>query len=145
MNERQEKIISKHTDRQRITKMKITIICLLFAMVDARPHKRHTTGQLIEKQNPDGHQFSDVAWLFANHRNKLPSRRTRRKKVNSEKILAELVSRNLISSYPSTSSRSTIRYNQYRRNHRQVNHSRKRPVPMNVLRQFRHIMTNIPQ
>ena len=125
--------------------MKFTILCCLLSMIEARPHKRHTTGQLIEKQHgSEGHQFSDVAWLFANHRNKLPSRRTtRRKKINSERILAELKSRNLISTFPQT---RTIRLNQHRRNQRQVlHHSRKRPVPMSVLKQFRHIMTNIPQ
>ena len=134
----------KESNTQTRYKMKFTTICCLLAIIEARPHKRHTTGQLIEKQHGrEGHQFGDVAWLFANHRNKLPSRRKRIKKINSDRILAELKSRNLISAFPQT---RTIRINQHRRNQRQVLHySRKRPVPMDVLRQFRHIMTNIPQ
>ena len=56
--------------------MKFQIIFTLANIVMARPRRHAYRAAIVEKGRADqavGHEFIDVAWLFANHRNQLPT------------------------------------------------------------------------
>ena len=166
---------------------------IIFATsVCAMPHrsmrKRHTGGAvLVERTDKiEGHRFTDVAWLFANHQNRLPvkpvqpkvrpeaaasphripilsndlskiissprrnhhvsknirnvGKKSRVATTDDEELMQELMANQLISAH-ATNSHSRFVSNRIRINSMRMN---RRVIPTQVLRQFRHIMTNLP-
>ena len=129
--------------------MKLFAISTLLALVAGRPQTKYES-RIVEKKNY-GHEFKDVAYLFANHQNRLPqvhsvktSRRVKsrssghhfpaRATHNNQDLLRELMSRKLISS----------RVGQ--KVHQLHSRSKQRKViPYHVVRRYKHIMTNLPR
>ena len=172
---------------------------IMATSVCAMPHRsmrrRHTGGAvLVERTDKiEGHRFTDVAWLFANHQNRLPvksvqspeaqpemtaspnripvlsndlskiissprrnhhvSKKIRnvgsfvekksRKQVattDDEELMQELMANQLISAHATNTHRRFVS-NRFRINSMRMN---RRVIPSQVLRKFRHIMTNLP-
>ena len=167
---------------------------IIFATsVCAMPHRsmrrRHTGGAvLVERTDKiEGHRFTDVAWLFANHQNRLPVKPVHRPEVqlemtgspnripvlssdlskiissprrnhhvskkvrntgprksvattDDEELMQELMANQLISAHATNSHRRFVS-NRFRINSMRMN---RRVIPSQVLRKFRHIMTNLP-
>lgn len=169
---------------------------IIFATsVCAMPHRsmrrRHTGGAvLVERTDKiEGHRFTDVAWLFANHQNRLPVKPVHRPEVqhamemtgspnripvlssdlskiissprrnhhvskkirnagarkpvattDDEELMQELMANQLISAHATNNHRRFVS-NRFRINSMRMN---RRVIPSQVLRKFRHIMTNLP-
>ena len=137
----------------------ILSVFVLISVATARPRRHAYRAAVVEKGRGNvGHQFIDVAWLFANHRNQLPTFQTKSEEpkksrkilsrakystrfgrpakishptTDDEEIMSQLFASNLIS----RRNRIQTRRFQTRQRYRAAGR---------VLRTYKHILTNLP-
>ena len=159
--------MKKQFEKLQKLRMNVLILILFFQTAQSRPRRHAYT--VKKGQANIGHQFQDVAWLFANHQNVLPTQRTTYGAKN-EKILRKSYSlRNIqlptqIRRVPyslKASSRNTDDeelMSQLMRNNLISSHNRhyarraylrkkiqtSRRLSNGVLRRYKHILANLP-